>query len=75
VAGAGHDFWRIIHRKLLVLDAANNLVDLALVPGYRLEALKGDQRGRYSIRVNDQYRITFRFEGGDAHDVTCEDYH
>ena len=67
--------WRIIHRKLLVLDAANNLADLALVPGYRLEALKGDQRGRYSIRVNDQYRITFRFEGGYAHDVTCEDYH
>ena len=39
------------------------------------KALKGDRRGRYSIRVNDQYRITFRFEGGDAHDVTCEDYH
>lgn len=67
--------WRIIHRKLLVIDAASNLVDLTLVPGYRLEALKGDQRGRYSIRVNDQYRITFRFEGGHAHDVTCEDYH
>ena len=54
---------------------ANNLVDLTLVPGYRLEALKGDQRGRYSIRVNDQYRITFRFDGGHAHDVTCGDYH
>ena len=67
--------WRVIHRKLLVIDAANNLGDLTLVPGYRLEALKGDQRGRYSIRVNDQYRITFRFEGGYAHDVTCEDYH
>ncbi|MDA1095245.1 MAG: type II toxin-antitoxin system RelE/ParE family toxin [Acidobacteria bacterium] len=37
--------------------------------------MTGDQRGRYSIRVNDQYRITFRFEGGHAHDVTCEDYH
>lgn len=67
--------WRIIHRKLLVLDAATNLVTLGVVPGYRLEALKGDQRGRHSIRVNDQYRITFRFEGGHAHDVTCEDYH
>jgi proteic killer suppression protein len=67
--------WRIIHRKLLVIDAASNLVDLTIVPGYRLEALKGDQRGRYSIRVNDQYRITSRFEGGHAHDVTCEDYH
>jgi proteic killer suppression protein len=67
--------WRILHRKLLVIDAASNLVDLTLVPGYRLEALKGDRRGRYSIRVNDQYRITFRFAGGHAHDVTCEDYH
>ena len=67
--------WRSIHRKLLVIDAANSLADVALVPGYRFEALKGDQRGRYSIRVNDQYRITFRFEGGHAHDVTCEDYH
>ena len=67
--------WRIIHRKLLVIDAAGSLMDLTLVPGYRLEALKGDRRGRYSIRVNGQYRITFRFEGGHAHDVTCEDYH
>jgi proteic killer suppression protein len=67
--------WRIIRRKLLVLDAAISLTDLAVVPGYRLEMLKGEQRGRNSIRVNDQYRITFRFESGHAHDVTCEDYH
>jgi proteic killer suppression protein len=56
--------WRIIRRKLLVLDAASSLADLAVVPGYRLEALKGDLRGRHSIRVNDQYRVTFRFESG-----------
>lgn len=67
--------WRIIRRKLTALDAATTLADLATVPGYRLEALKGDQRGRYSIRVNDQYRITFQFADGNALDVRCEDYH
>ena len=46
-----------------------------MTPGYRLEALKGDHAGRYSIRVNDQYRIRFRFEPHDADDVRCEDYH
>ncbi len=69
------DLWRSIRRKLTNLDAATRVADLASVPGYRLEALKGDQKGRYSIRVNDQYRITFRFEDGHAYDVRCEDYH
>ena len=69
------DLWRVIRRRLTNLDAATALADLAAVPGYRLEGLKGDQKGRRSIRVNDQYRITFRFEDGDAHDVRCEDYH
>ena len=67
--------WRSIRRKLTSLDAAVSLADLASMPGYRLEALKGDQKGRYSIRVNDQYRITFRFDDGHAYDVRCEDYH
>jgi toxin HigB-1 len=44
-------------------------------PRHRLEALKGDQRLRYSIRINDQYRVTFRFERGDAHEVRVEDDH
>ena len=69
------DLWRVIRRRLTSLHAATTLADLAAVPGYRLEALKSDQKGRRSIRVNDQYRITFRFEDGDAHDVRCEDYH
>ena len=69
------DLWRTIRRRLTNLDAAISLADLASVPGYRLEALKGDQKGRYSIRVNDQYRITFRFEEGHASAVRCEDYH
>ena len=66
--------WPIIRRKLDVVNAAHALGDLRAPPGNRLEALKGD-RGGHSIRVNDQYRITFRFEDGDAYDVICEDYH
>ena len=49
--------------------------DLRVPPGNRLERLRGDQAGRYSIRVNDQYRITFRFDRGHAWEVRCEDYH
>lgn len=58
-----------------MLNAAHELRDLASPPANRLEALKGDQKGRHSIRVNAQYRITFRFADGHAHDVRCEDYH
>ena len=67
--------WPLIRRKLDVLQAATCLEDLRTPPGNRLETLKGDQTGRHSIRVNDQFRITFRFEGGDAWEVRCEDYH
>lgn len=59
----------------LMLDSAHRLDDLAAVPGNRFEALAGDRKGQYSIRVNQQYRITFRWEKHDAHDVCCEDYH
>jgi proteic killer suppression protein len=52
-----------------------HLSDLASPPGNRLEALKGDHRGRHSIRVNEQYRLTFRWEGNNAYEVRCEDYH
>lgn len=69
------ELWRSIRRKLAVIDAATKPTDIAVTPGYRLETLKGDQVGRYSIRVNDQYRITFRFANQEAHDVLCEDYH
>lgn len=54
---------------------AQRLMDLRSPPGNRLEALKGSQRGRHSIRVNEQYRITLRWEGNHAYEVRCEDYH
>jgi toxin HigB-1 len=57
------------------LDAAQALLDLASPPGNRLEALKGRLKGRHSIRVNDQFRLTFRWEGNNAYEVCCEDYH
>ena len=67
--------WRAVQRKLKVLDAAARVEDLRIPSGNRLEKLRGQQSGRYSIRVNDQYRITFRWEGGDACEVCVEDYH
>jgi len=70
--------WRNIERsarvKLALLDAAMSLKDLAL-PGLRLEKLVGDRTGQYSIRVNDQYRICFRWQDSDAYDVEITDYH
>lgn len=67
--------WPLIRNKLDALDAATWLDDLREPPGNRLERLRGDQAGRYSVRVNAQYRITFRFDRGDAWEVRCEDYH
>lgn len=67
--------WPVVRRKLDVLHRARSLGDLRLPSGNRLEALKGDRAGEWSLRVNDQYRITFRFEDGHAHEVACEDYH
>jgi proteic killer suppression protein len=69
------DLWRTVQRKLKILDVAQQLKDLESPPGNRLERLKGDQKGRHSIRVNDQYRLTFRWEGNHAYEVCCEDYH
>jgi proteic killer suppression protein len=67
--------WRIVQRKLKLLDAVGRLDDLVVPAGNRLERLKGDQAGRHSIRVNEQYRVTFRWENGNAHQVRVEDYH
>ena len=67
--------WPVIRRKLDMLNGATSVADLRAPPGNRLEALKGDRAGEYSIRVNDQYRVTFRFENQSAYAVTCEDYH
>ena len=62
-------------RKLRMLDAAEEIADLRVPPGNRLERLKGDRAGQYSIRINDQWRICFRFEGGNAYDVEIVDYY
>lgn len=67
--------WSLARRKMHWIDAARNLQALRVPPGNRLEALKGDRAGSCSVRINDQYRITFRFEEGNANDVGCEDYH
>lgn len=64
-----------MRRKLTMLDSAPLLQDLAAVPGNRLEALAGDQKGRHGVRIKQQYRLTFRWERNDAYDVCCEDYH
>jgi toxin HigB-1 len=62
-------------RKLDMLVAAHGLQDLRSPPGNRLEALRGDLKGYHSIRINDQWRIVFRWEGNEAHEVRITDYH
>ena len=66
---------RIALRKLLILDAAGSLRDLRIPPSNRLEKLVGDRRGQHSIRVNQQWRVCFRWKNGDAYDVEIVDYH
>jgi proteic killer suppression protein len=61
--------------KLLALHAAGSLDELQRIPGNRLEKLRGDRVGQYSIRVNDQWRICFAWHDGDADDVDIVDYH
>ena len=62
-------------RKLSYLNSAIDVSDLKIPPGNRLESLKGNYAGKYSIRINDQYRIVFRYEAHDAYDVQIIDYH
>lgn len=62
-------------RKLVAVDAAEQLEDLRVPPGNRLEKLKGDRAGQHSIRVNDQWRVCFRWKDGNAYDVAIADYH
>jgi proteic killer suppression protein len=66
---------RAAHRKLLMLDAAESLADLRVPPGNRLEKLKGDREGQYSVRISDRWRVCFRWLKGDAYDVEIVDYH
>lgn len=69
------DIQRAAQRKLAMLDAAESLDDLHVLPGNRLEKLSGSRAGQYSIRINDQWRICFRWKDGHAHDVEIVDYH
>ena len=69
------DVQRRAQRKLMVLNNATSIVDLRSPPGNRLEALSGNRHGQYSIRINDQWRICFEWDGRDAHLVEIVDYH
>ncbi len=69
------DLRRIARRKLLYLHDAAELKDLRVPPGNRLEALKGNYRGKHSIRINAQWRIVFRWQNGNAFEVEVVDYH
>lgn len=69
------DLYRRIMRKLLMINAASQLMDLSSIPGNACEKLNPKQSNIYSIRINDKYRITFRWENGDAFDVEVVDYH
>jgi len=71
----GSDIQKVALRKLRMLDAATVLDDLRLPPGNRLEKLKGDRAGQHSSRINQQWRICFRWRSGDAYDVEIVDYH
>jgi len=67
--------WKVAQRKLDLLNAAHALIDLKSPPANRLEALKGQLKGKYSIRINDQYRLVFEFRDGNAYEVEIIDYH
>ena len=71
----GPEVQRVALRKLRMLDAAVGLEDLRVPPGNRLELLRGDRAGQHSIRVNDRWRICFRWRDGDAYNVEIVDYH
>lgn len=66
---------KLAYRKLLIIDAADGLEDLKIPPGNRLEKLSGDLSGKYSIRINDQWRIIFSWKENNAHQVEIIDYH
>ena len=73
---AAFESFRVVaERRLQALDAAPSLTALGAIPGYRLEALRGDRKGQFSIRINDQWRVCFRWETDGAHDVEIVDYH
>ena len=67
--------WSVVARKLTQVNRVRELKELAIPPGNRLEPLRGARLGQHSIRINDQYRICFRWEDGHAYDVEVTDYH
>lgn len=69
------DIQQVARRKLRMLNNASTLDDLRIPPANRLEALKGNRKGQHSVRINDQWRICFRWRDADAHDVQIVDYH
>jgi toxin HigB-1 len=75
VKGIPSEVQHVALRKLRMMNNARRLEDMAIPPANHLEKLKGDRKGAYSIRVNKQWRICFRFENGDVYDVELVDYH
>ncbi len=75
VKGFQSDIFKVARRKLGFLEDAVDLHDLRVPPGNRLEVLKGDREGQHSIRINDQWRVCFRWIDGNAFDVEISDYH
>ena len=73
--GLPADIQQVAYRKLRYMNNAKNLRDLRSPPANRLEKLKGDRAGQHSIRINDQWRICFRWQRNDAYDVEIVDYH
>jgi toxin HigB-1 len=71
----GNDVQRVARRKLYAIEAASRLDDLRVPPGNRLEALRGDLVGYHSIRINDQWRVVFKWKSGAAHEVRVTDCH
>lgn len=70
-----NELHRAARRKILYLHEAAELVDLKVPPGNKLDALKGDRAGLHSIRINNQWRLVFKWNNGNAEDVSVEDYH
>lgn len=69
------ELWPVVRRKLTQINRVRELRELAVPPGNRLERLRGDRAGQYSIRINDRYRVCFRWEGDYADEVEVTDYH
>jgi len=69
------DLWPVARRKLDQVNRVRDLLELAIPPGNRLERLRANRSGQHSIRINDQYRLCFRWKAGDAYEVEITDYH